>query len=137
MVDAERVGVRLRRLEELLERLTAVREEGETSYLSHPDVRAATERRLEVAVQICIDLGAQLVTEQSVKAPDSYAAVFTAMAEAGLLSAELAQRMGAAARQRNLLTHLYLEIDDRMVFASLGTLDDLREFAKVVARQLD
>ncbi|MDX6654502.1 MAG: hypothetical protein QOH18_1212, partial [Solirubrobacterales bacterium] len=120
MVDAERVGVRLRRLEELLERLTAVREEGETSYLSHPDVRAATERRLEVAVQICIDLGAQLVTEQSVKAPDSYAAVFTAMAEAGLLSAELAQRMGAAARQRNLLTHLYLEIDDRMVFASLG-----------------
>jgi uncharacterized protein YutE (UPF0331/DUF86 family) len=137
LVDAERAGARLQRLEELLERLDGVRGEGMASYLSHADLRAATERWLEIAVQICIDLGAQLVTERSVKAPDNYAGVFTAMAEANLLSTDLAVRMGAAARQRNLLAHLYLEIDDRMVFASLGSLDDLREFAKVIGRQID
>lgn len=39
-----------------------------------------------------------------------------------------------AARQRNLIVHLYMEIDDRAVFASLSYLDDLREFATAVER---
>ncbi len=42
--------------------------------------------------------------------------------------------MGNAAKQRNLLVHLYLEIDDRAVFASLTYLDDLREFATIFGR---
>jgi uncharacterized protein YutE (UPF0331/DUF86 family) len=58
------------------------------------------------------------------------------MAEADLIAPDLAARPGAAARQRNLLAHLYLEIDDRMVFASLGPLDDLRLFAKVVEDEI-
>jgi hypothetical protein len=59
-----------------------------------------SERRLELAVQICIDLGTQLVMETSARAPESYADVFQSMAEAGLLSTALADRMGEAARQR-------------------------------------
>jgi uncharacterized protein YutE (UPF0331/DUF86 family) len=46
----------------------------------------------------------------------------------------LALRLGNAARQRNLIVHLYMEIDDRAVFASLTYLDDLREFATTVER---
>ena len=137
MVDAERAGARLQRLEELLERLGEVREEGETAYLSDAVVRAATERRLEIAVQICIDLGTQLATERSVRPPDSYADVFQKLAEAELLTPELARRLSEAARQRNLLVHLYMEIEDRKVFTSLQSLDDLREFAKIVEAHLD
>jgi uncharacterized protein YutE (UPF0331/DUF86 family) len=137
LVDAERAGARLQRLEELLERLDEVREEGEGAYLSDAVVRAATERRLEMAVQICIDIGTQLAAERSVRPPDSYADVFGKLAEAGLLTSELARGLSEAARQRNLLVHLYMDIEDRKVFASLGSLDDLREFAKVVEAQLD
>lgn len=136
MVDAERAATRLELLEEPLERLSEAKHGGEDAYLADARLRAATERRLEVAVQICIDLGTQLVMERSVRTPDSYSGVFKAMAEAGLITPELAERLGAAARQRNLLAHLYLEIDDRMVFASLGSLDDLRLFAKVVADEI-
>lgn len=46
-------------------------------------------------------------------------------------------RLGNAARQRNLLAHLYMEIDDRAVFASLAYLDDLREFATAVEQLAD
>jgi uncharacterized protein YutE (UPF0331/DUF86 family) len=58
------------------------------------------------------------------------------MAEADLIAPDLADRPGAAACRRNLPAHLYLEIDDRMVFASLGPLDDLRLFAKVVEDEI-
>lgn len=134
MVDVSRIEARIQRLEELVERLDEVRQAGAETYLDDAQVRAATERWLQLAIQICIDLGTQLVSEQSARPPSDYAEVFEILGEKGVLSKELAVRMGNAARQRNLIVHLYMEIDDRAVFASLAYLDDLREFATAVER---
>lgn len=129
MVDADRAEARLERLEELIERLEGVRKKGEDAYLGDAELRAMTERWLEIAIQVCIDLGTQVVMEQSAPAPSNYADIFKTLGQKGLLSEELAGRLGDAARQRNLLVHLYMEVDDRAVFASLAFLDDLRQFA--------
>lgn len=134
MVDVDQVEARLQRLEEMIERLDEVRQEGEEAYLANPQQRAATERWLQVAIQVCIDLGAQLVTEQSARPPSDYADVFKILGEKDVIPADLALRLGNAARQRNLIVHLYMEIDDRAVFASLTYLNDLREFATTVER---
>lgn len=136
MVDDGRVEARLRRLEELIERLEAVRTGGVDAYLADAELRAMTERWLEVAIQVCIDLGTQVVTELSARAPSNYADIFKILGDKDLLPDDLAGRLGDAARQRNLLVHLYLEVDDRAVFASLAYLDDLRRFAAFVEKQL-
>jgi uncharacterized protein YutE (UPF0331/DUF86 family) len=133
LVDAEQVEDRLGRLEALLEELEGVRSAGEEAYLADAKQRLATERLLQLSIQICIDLAAQVVSEQSAAPPSSYSDVFKILGDKGVISADLAKRLGDAARQRNLLVHLYMEIDDKAVFASLAFLDDLREFAKVVA----
>lgn len=129
MVDADRAEARIERLEELIERLERVRKKGEDAYLGDAELRAMTERWLEIAIQVCIDLGTQVVMEQSAPAPSNYADIFKILGQKGLLSEELAGRLGNAARQHNLLVHLYMEVDDRAVFASLAFLDDLRQFA--------
>ncbi len=124
----------MQRLEEIVERLDEVWREGEDAYLADSRQRAATERWLQLAIQICIDLGTQIVTEQSARPPSDYAEVFTILGEKRVIAPELGLRLGNAARQRNLIVHLYMEIDDRAVFASLAHLDDLREFAATVDR---
>jgi uncharacterized protein YutE (UPF0331/DUF86 family) len=134
LVDASRVEARIQRLEELIERLDDVRRAGEGAYLGDEQQRAATERWLQVAVQICIDLGTQLVTEQSARPPSDYADVFQILGEKKVVPSDLADRLSDAAKQRNLIVHLYMEIDDRAVFASLAHLDDLREFAGSLER---
>lgn len=134
MVDASRVEARVQRLEELIERLDEVRQVGVDAYLADGRQRAATERWLQVAVQICIDLGTQLVAEQSARPPSDYAEVFKILGEKGVIPDDLALRLADAAKQRNLIVHLYLEIDDRSVFEALGHLDDLREFAASLER---
>jgi uncharacterized protein YutE (UPF0331/DUF86 family) len=136
LVDADRAEARIARLEELIERLETVHGKGVDVYLGDVELRAMTERWLEVALQVCIDLGTQVVMEQSAPAPSSYAEIFETLGQKGLLSEELASRLGDAARQRNLLVHLYMEVDDRAVFASLAFLDDLREFAAFAQSQL-
>lgn len=137
MVDPERAAARLKRLERLIEDLEAIRTQGEASYLAEHRVRMAAERQLELAVQICIDIGTQLVMERSVRAPESYADVFRSMAEADLLPRDLADRLSEAAKQRNLLVHLYMEINDKLVFESLESLDDLRRFGEIVGGEID
>lgn len=129
MVDAERLGARLDRLEHLIERLEEVRRGGEEPYLADERLRAMTERWLQLAIQVCIDMGAQLVSELSVAPPADYAGVFRSLGDAGHLPAALAERLAAAARQRNLLVHMYLDVDDRQIFAALSRLDDLRALA--------
>lgn len=134
MVDVSRVEARIQRLEDLIERLDGVRQAGEDAYLASAEQRAATERWLQVAIQICIDLGTQIVAEQSARPPSDYADIFKILGEKGVIADDLALRLGNAARQRNLMVHLYMEIDDRAVFASLAYLDDLREFATTAER---
>lgn len=137
MVDADRVRDRLARLEVLLLKLDEVRTAGEVRYLADIDLRLQGERALQLAIQICIDLGAQLLSESAAPPPRDYGSVFRGLAEAGRLPSELAERLARAAAQHNLLVHDYLDLDDRLVFASLQRLDDLRAFAAVVLREAD
>lgn len=134
MVDAERISSRLAELERLIERLEGVRDLGEGVYLQDIERQAMTERWLQLAIQICIDVGAQLSSELSAQPPSDYGGVFTSLADAGHLDRELADRLAAAARLRNLLVHAYLDLDSRQVFAALARLGDLREFAVAVQR---
>jgi uncharacterized protein YutE (UPF0331/DUF86 family) len=129
LVDVERIGSRLDRLEHLIELLDEVRVGGEDAYLADERLRAMTERWLQLAIQTCIDIGAQLVSELSVEPPADYAGVFRSLAANGHIEKELGDVLAAAAGQRNVLVHMYLDIDDREVFAALERLDDLRRFA--------
>ncbi len=137
MVDVERIGSRLDRLERLVELLDGVRAEGEQAYLQDERLRAMTERWLQLAIQTCIDIGAQLVSELSVEPPADYAGVFRSLAAGGHVEHDLGEALAAAAGQRNVLVHMYLDIDDREVFASLDRLDDLRRFAAAAQRLAD
>jgi uncharacterized protein YutE (UPF0331/DUF86 family) len=137
LVDDDRANVRLRRLEELVENLEGIRRDGEETYLADARLRASAERWLGLAVQICIDLGTQVLAERSGPTPVDYADVFKTLGQEGLVEESLAARLAEAAKQRNPLIHLYLDIDDRRVFESLSHLDDLRRFATFVGEQLD
>ncbi|MGN6275456.1 MAG: type VII toxin-antitoxin system HepT family RNase toxin [Solirubrobacterales bacterium] len=137
MVDDDRASVRLRRLEELVDSLEEIREKGEEAYLSDSGLRAMAERWLELAIQICIDLGTQVLAEHPGPTPAKYAEVFEIFGRQGSLPKELADRLAEAAKQRNVLVHLYLEIDDKKVFKSFSHLDDLRQFGAFVGEQLD
>lgn len=129
MVDVERVGSRLDRLERLIELLDEARARGLEAYLADERLRAMTERWLQLAIQTCIDIGAQLVSELAVDPPTDYAGVFRSLAAGGYIDEDLGAALALAAGQRNVLVHMYLDIDDREVFRALDRLDDLRSFA--------
>lgn len=133
MVDAERVRRRLGRLDELLATLEGARDDGREALA---DVRQQlfVEHALQLALQVCIDVGAHLVAELGLTAPDDYAGVFASLERHGVLKPELAGRLARAAGLRNVLVHEYLEVDLDRVWEALERLDDLRDFAAAAER---
>ena len=132
MVDADSVYSKLGRLDSLLAVLEDVRTRGERAVVSDVHVQLEAERALQVSIQICIDLGAHLISELGLKPPEDYQSVFASLAQAGVIEPDLAARLADAAGLRNLLVHDYGEIDHQRLWGTLGELDALRDFAKAV-----
>jgi uncharacterized protein YutE (UPF0331/DUF86 family) len=114
--------------------MEGVRTQGEERYLGDEDPRLKTERALQLAIQVCIDVAAHVTSELGLLAPQTYREAFAGLASSGLLPGDLADRLGDAAGLRNLLVHGYGDLDDRQIWAALDRLDDLRAFAAAAAR---
>ncbi len=77
---------------------------------------ASAERDFQVAIQATIDIGALLLAESATKVPESYKDVLLALGQIGVLPLDFAKKIAPMAQFRNVLVHLYLEIDLRKVY---------------------
>lgn len=90
---------------------------------------------VQTAAQICIDLANHVIASDGLRVPRDYGDAFRVLAEAGVLDLALSERMVALAGARNLIVHLYAEVDDDRLALSIrqGGLADLSAFAARVA----
>jgi uncharacterized protein YutE (UPF0331/DUF86 family) len=101
------------------------------------DIWLKVTRALELAAQCCIDLAMELVARRGLGLPETNRDAFVRLAQAGLLSAEQAEQLGAWAGLRNVLAHLYGSIDlDRLHAAMREDKSVLREFGRIAAGEL-
>ena len=95
------------------------------------------ERLFELLVITATDLLQHLLAEQQL-VPDSYRATFTMAAEQGLIPNDLAERLQQAAGMRNIIVHLYEEIDYAILRDSIAlALQDFTQFVTIFATSLD
>ncbi len=130
MVDREVFDRRLGKLEELLRRLRSLAQRDRQEFLSQATLRASAERWLHLAAECTLDLAHHLIAERGWKTPATYREAFQILRDEGVLSAETAKQMEAWAGLRNVLVHLYLEVDPDRLFEILRTdLDQLESYA--------
>lgn len=95
------------------------------------------ERLLELVVQVALDIIAHLLSEQGVT-PSSDRAAFEEAGRRGLLPQTLAARLADAAGLRNVLVHLYEDVDYEIIAGSIpGALTDFGEFVRIFRGYLD
>ena len=136
-VDRGRIDGRLERIEALCAALDVAAAAPVGDFLADDDMVAATERRIQVAVQAAIDVAAHIAAASAWPAAEGYAATFAALGRHGVLVDPLPERLAMAAGLRNLLVHDYLEIDPSRLHASLGDdVADLRAFVRAIVSWL-
>ena len=93
----------------------------------------AAKYRLLVAIEAAASMCTHLAARQFGEAPSSYAQCFQVLASSGIISPELAERLAAMARFRNLLVHVYAEVDDSQVWEVLrSNLGDLENYLAAI-----
>ncbi|TVR51075.1 MAG: DUF86 domain-containing protein [Gemmatimonadales bacterium] len=94
------------------------------------------ERLLELTVQVAVDIVTHRLAERGT-VPETYRGSFLEAGRQGLLPEDLAASLADAAGLRNILVHLYEEIDYEIVAASVErALGDFARFARVFAAEL-
>jgi uncharacterized protein YutE (UPF0331/DUF86 family) len=134
LVDREVFDRRLARLEELLRDLRRLSRSGREPYLGDRGLQAQAERWLQLAAECVLDLANHLISERGWRTPETYRDSIRVLAEEGVLPGDLAPRLEAWAGLRNILVHLYLEVDHETLWRVLTEdLGDLEAFAAAVA----
>ncbi len=136
-VDVERVTSFLRLITEDLQTLRAKVNLGLREYLDSRDQQSIVERRLQTAIESALNIGNHIIARLRLRAPRDYADVFRILREAGILPEDVAQAMADMARFRNLLVHVYWELDQKRVYETLPQrIKTLERFVEAIAKWL-
>jgi uncharacterized protein YutE (UPF0331/DUF86 family) len=135
--DPDVVQRRLRMLADTTQQLVDLGAAPEARLRDDPIVRAATERFLQVAVDLAAEINAHLAVSLRERAPRTMRESFLDAAEAGVLTAELATELAPSAGLRNILVHRYTDVRlDVLAEAVVELPPLLREYVRQVARWL-
>ena len=130
MVDAEVLRERLRALDGYVGSLGTSASLSRERFVEDADLHDLAERRLHLAVECMIDVANHVIASEGLQVAKTYRDAFSILADHGVVDAPLARRLGGWAGLRNVLVHLYLDIDHGLVHEALtNDLGDLVEFA--------
>lgn len=136
-LNPDLVRSRCEEIEAAISRLEQFRSVSREQFLADQDKLDIACYRLLVAIEAALALCFHVSAKQLQRVPEEYAACFSALEQAGLISQDLAARLRQMARFRNLLIHVYWKIDYGQIYDMIQTqLEDLRAFAAAIVRLL-
>jgi len=135
MTDAELVAKKLAFIETCVQQLrTLARPERIAEDLRE---QRFVEHTLQLAIQAALDVGSHIVSDDRLGEPDTSRDVFRLLERAGIVTADLGGRLEQMAGFRNVVVHLYQEVDLGIVRDVVENhLGDLLQFATVIRRRL-
>ncbi|HEX7485193.1 MAG TPA: DUF86 domain-containing protein [Vicinamibacterales bacterium] len=134
-LNADLVRSRCADIEEAVVRLERFGSMPVEQFVGNPEAVDAACYRLLVGVEAAIALCYHISAVHLRRVPEQYAACFDTLREAGIVPGELADRLKAMARFRNLLVHMYQRVEPARIHEILrNSLPDLRAFGAAVVR---
>jgi uncharacterized protein YutE (UPF0331/DUF86 family) len=106
-------------------------------FLKDRIIQLATERSLQIAAQSVIDISTHLVAHNHWGTPKSYKDSVDIISKNGVIDSNLAARLIDLVKLRNVIVHVYLEIDPKIIHKSAEySVDDLKKFIEAIKKIL-
>lgn len=111
----------------------------QVKFLADSLIADASERRLQVAMQACIDVANHIVAQMALEKPKKEnKEVFLILAKHKIIDKDLAEKLVCMAGMRNVLVHQYTEVArDKVYQAIKHDLSDIEEYVAQIQKFLD
>jgi uncharacterized protein YutE (UPF0331/DUF86 family) len=120
------------------EELGVIASRGREKFLSDHEIIDSVKYKLLVAIEASLSICNHIAARYAKKVPESYAECFLVLADSGIISKELSERLARMADFRDMLVHRYWEVDNEKLFSIIkDDLGDLEEFVHQVIQLSD
>ena len=137
-IDTNKVKYQLNLLDKYYHKLKEKQSVSKEEFLKDADIQAIVERNFQLAIECCLNIGTHLIAALSLECPEDYGTIFLRLAQADIIPAEFGKKLVNMAKFRNLLVHIYWEIDSGKVHNHLkNSLEDFKEFAGYILKFLE
>ncbi len=124
---------RFKKMDDLVKQLEEIkkydRQEFQTNFL----LNLSAQRALETCINICIDIGNHVLSLNRNGKPETYSEIFIELSKLNIINDNLRDKLIQMTKFRNLIRHMYMEIDNDKVYDILQTdLNDFNQFKKQI-----
>ncbi|RDD53660.1 MAG: DUF86 domain-containing protein [Candidatus Korarchaeota archaeon NZ13-K] len=128
---------RIERFRRATLQLSKVKEMSKEEFLSNPLVIDATERNFHVAIEALLDTGSFIISKKGWLTPSRYQEVSKELANHGVLTAEEGNRLSSMAGLRDILVHIYAEVDHEMLYSLLQRVEEMDEIMRKLLKYIE
>ena len=129
-INRDLVIKRFDRLDTLLEKLREIKDVEEKKFLNDLTLQLSAQRALVVSINICIDIGAHILSLNKSGKPETYSEIFENLSNLEIINIKRKDDIIALVKFRNLLGHLYMEINNEKVYEIIQKDLDILTFFK-------
>lgn len=138
------IGINIDRVRQLagevnlaISKLDRIGQMNETEFLSDSDKVDSAKYNLVVAIEGAIDICNHIVAKAGGRAPRDYADCFRILGELEIFEGEFAKQLQKMAKFRNLLVHLYWQVDNKRVYKILKEdIIDLKRYLQAIGKYI-
>ncbi len=122
---------KMKKLEEVIEILEELKRIPFEEFIKDGKTQAAAMYNLIIGIEAITDVGNYFLAEKFHQAAETYEDIIKGLGEKGIISEDLLKQSEGMARFRNVLVHLYEEVEPEKVYQNLQKTPDIfRQFAK-------
>lgn len=124
---------RFKKMDNLIRKLEEIKKYNRQEFHANFLLNLSAQRALETCINICIDIGNHILSLNKNGKPETYSEIFIELSQLNIISNDLKDKLIEMTKFRNLLGHMYMEIDNNIVYDILQTeLNDFNLFKKQV-----
>lgn len=137
MVDIDLIRSKITSLEHNLNRLKERSVLSWEQFRNDLDTQDIVLHNLQLAIQICVDIGNHIIADENWKVPNTLGDTFQILAAHKVISQDMAHTMVSMTGFRNILIHEYEEVDLEKVYHILtNRLNDFADFSCQIIKYL-
>lgn len=136
-LDKQSIQSKIARLRKNIRELGQIGKTPVKKYKNDFLLTSTTERLLQVSVQIMLDIGSHIVSEEGLGEPLEYRDIFKLLVKAKILPQKMEPSLMELTGLRNRIVHVYDEIDHSLIYQCLqNELGDMDDFVGLITKYI-
>jgi len=117
---SERIKDKINQIREYLGELEKIKPSTFEEYEKDLKAKAACERYVEKIMEAVVDLAFLVIKDKKLSLPEDDTQAFDILTNAEVIDKDLAEKLRKAKGMRNVIAHLYGEVDDEIIFKAIS-----------------